>query len=224
MPCDRTDPTLRFNELTIYQRTPDGQWAAYSPDSPLPRRLKILLKAIDGRVTEEVYAENLVAFGDVKEILKSLAQSGLIEDSSASAGPNSHHESSIVSESRHQSERAAEHQSAQSTFAYQALATQSLEIAEKQTDFAPQELNLRLAIEAMSNFVITYLPDAAFHVLQEIESLKSIDQLAAMLDGYSQFLIPAGEVRLAHIAQLHKLVKEQRPENSRSATHGEPST
>lgn len=66
--------------MTVYQRTPEGKWAAYSAESPLPRKLKILLKAINGTVTEDVYATNLSAFGDVRELLRSLVQAGLIEE------------------------------------------------------------------------------------------------------------------------------------------------
>jgi hypothetical protein len=67
--------------MTVYQRTPEGKWAAYHADSPLPRKLKILLKAINGTLTEDVYATNLSAFGDVRELLRSLVQAGLIEES-----------------------------------------------------------------------------------------------------------------------------------------------
>ncbi len=66
--------------MTVYQRTPEGKWAAYSAESPLPRKLKILLKAINGTVTEDVYATNLSAFGDVRELLRSLVHAGLIEE------------------------------------------------------------------------------------------------------------------------------------------------
>jgi hypothetical protein len=71
--------------MTVYQRTPEGKWAAYNAESPLPRKLKILLKAINGTVTEDVYATNLSAFGDVRELLRSLAQAGLIEDANQRA-------------------------------------------------------------------------------------------------------------------------------------------
>jgi hypothetical protein len=68
--------------MTVYQRTADGQWAAYSDQSPLPRKLKLLLKAVNGAVDEDVYALTLTAFGDVAQLLRSLERAGLVEDAS----------------------------------------------------------------------------------------------------------------------------------------------
>jgi hypothetical protein len=209
--------------LTIYQRTPDGQWAAYSADSPLPRRLKIFLKAIDGLVTEDIYAQNLVAFGDVRELLKSLEQSGLIEDVAAARNrPTVAHDPSIVSEFRQQIAQASELKQAREELMRQEYgdgqqfertttisppAAPVLQVEKVPLDPVLAEKNLRLAIEAMSSFVISHLPDAAFSVLAEIEALQSLDQLTAMLDGYAQFVVSAGKDRLPHLAELHRLIK-----------------
>ena len=70
--------------MTIYARTDEGQQAAYSPQSAMPRKLRSLLKVIDGKTTVEVYARSLRAFGDVMGVLKSLEMAGLI---AASAQP-----------------------------------------------------------------------------------------------------------------------------------------
>jgi hypothetical protein len=66
--------------MKVYKRTSEGQWAAYDEHSPLPRKLKILLKAINGKVPEDVYVKNLGSFGDVRALLMSLEQAGLIAD------------------------------------------------------------------------------------------------------------------------------------------------
>jgi hypothetical protein len=64
--------------MTVYMRTEEGQLAAYSADSVLPRKLRSLLKVIDGKTSLEVYSHTLHAFGDVKGVLRSLDLAGLI--------------------------------------------------------------------------------------------------------------------------------------------------
>jgi hypothetical protein len=86
--------------MTVFQRTPDGQWAAYSADSPLPRKLKILLKAINGGATDEVYAQSLSAFGDVPALLQSLERAGLIEDTRRRRQATSNSPAAIASKIR----------------------------------------------------------------------------------------------------------------------------
>jgi hypothetical protein len=66
--------------MKVYKRTSEGQWAAFDEHSPLPRKLKILLKAINGKVPDDVYVKNLGSFGDVRALLMSLEQAGLIAD------------------------------------------------------------------------------------------------------------------------------------------------
>jgi hypothetical protein len=64
--------------MTVYVRTDEGQLAAYSANSALPRKLRSLLKVIDGNTPLEVYINSLRAFGDVQGVLKSLDIAGLI--------------------------------------------------------------------------------------------------------------------------------------------------
>ena len=64
--------------MTVYMRTEEGQLAAYSADSVLPRKLRSLLKVIDGKTSLDVYGHTLHAFGDVKGVLRSLDLAGLI--------------------------------------------------------------------------------------------------------------------------------------------------
>jgi hypothetical protein len=66
--------------MKVYKRTSEGQWAAFDEHSPLPRKLKILLKAVNGKVAEDVYVKSLGSFGDVLGLLLSLEQAGLIAD------------------------------------------------------------------------------------------------------------------------------------------------
>jgi hypothetical protein len=66
--------------MKVYKRTSEGKWAAFDDLSPLPRKLRILLKAVNGKAPEEVYIKSLSAFGDVHALLQSLEQAGLIAD------------------------------------------------------------------------------------------------------------------------------------------------
>ncbi len=75
--------------MKVYKRTSEGQWAAFDEQSPLPRKLKILLKAVNGKAPEDVYIKSLSAFGDVHALLQSLEQAGLIADRSPGSGSGS---------------------------------------------------------------------------------------------------------------------------------------
>jgi hypothetical protein len=65
--------------MTIYSRTIRGHAAALNADSALPRKLRTLLIAIDGKTTTDTYVNTLSAFGDVEALLQSLFEAGFIE-------------------------------------------------------------------------------------------------------------------------------------------------
>ncbi len=67
------------SQMTVYIRTDEGQIAAYDPQSALPRKLKSLLKLIDGRTSLAVLEESLRAFGDVRGLVQSLDAAGLVK-------------------------------------------------------------------------------------------------------------------------------------------------
>ena len=70
---------MRSAGMTIYARTILGNEVALTADSPLPRKLRTLLIAIDGRTSLDVYIKSLSSFGDVEALMESLLQAGLIE-------------------------------------------------------------------------------------------------------------------------------------------------
>lgn len=65
--------------MTLYARTAQGQVAAYSAESALPRKLKSLLKLVDGKTELEMLVQGLQAFGDVRGVLQSLHAAGLLK-------------------------------------------------------------------------------------------------------------------------------------------------
>jgi hypothetical protein len=204
--------------MTIYQRTAQGQWAAYNPESPLPRKLKILLKSIDGRVSDDVYAVNLKSFGNVQEILHSLMQSGLIEDIHAPRKKPS--KQPIGSESDTEPEKKSEsvaavqakpklefptpvQRSAQVIKLPEPVHLQSASIT---PDPGMGAWALGVATQSMTQFVLTHLPEGAFQVLPEIDALKSMDQLGVLMDGYAQFVASAGPASMPHLAEIRALI------------------
>jgi hypothetical protein len=223
--------------MTVYQRTPEGKWAAYNAESPLPRKLKILLKAINGTVTEDVYATNLSAFGDVRELLRSLAQAGLIEDANQRASHAVANPAAIMVKLEQLVRRFAQPQndgpvtsrvppraavrSTEPVFFPLPLPLPvvvepdiELPIGEVVTaegaDPSVVERVLHQAIEAMASFVLSHLPGSAFQLLPEIEALTTLDQLVVLMDGYAEFAADAGEPGRAHLAELNRLLAEGR--------------
>jgi hypothetical protein len=65
--------------MTVYSRTAEGHRTAYDKNSALPRELKFMLRLIDGLTPLDVYAHHLRAFGDVRNLLRSLELAGLLE-------------------------------------------------------------------------------------------------------------------------------------------------
>lgn len=82
--------------MTIYTRTALGNEVALNRESPLPRKLRTLLIAIDGITRLSTYTNTLSSFGDVEALLESLLQAGLIRvlPESAPAGASAGNDSS----------------------------------------------------------------------------------------------------------------------------------
>ncbi len=73
--------------MPIYEKTEIGRAVITDATNPLPRKLKSLLVAIDGRTPIEQYIKNLSAFGDVESMFNSLVQTGYIRNSIPSQRP-----------------------------------------------------------------------------------------------------------------------------------------
>ena len=184
--------------MTLYARTPEGQVAAYSPDSALPRKLKSLLKLVDGKTELEVLVQSLQAFGDVRGVLQSLHAAGLLRlavdgntgvplprltDSflgrDAASGPDT------LPVSRHSTMMVAP--DAANPMRKQALAR---------------------AVDLMASFVLTHIPGESFSVLKELEALESLEQLGATLGGYEQVIAHTGPQKEEHLYQVKKILRE----------------
>ena len=213
--------------MAVFVRTEEGQEAAYSPHSALPRKLKSILKVIDGRTPIDTFEKNLSSFGDVRAILQSLDMAGLIKkiESAAPFAPQSTAEfDELLSKPRKPVAPAAS--ASTSTFvaddwaatrsansipasvpgmsAWQAseLATQAMTAARLQHSPVLQEV-----LDSMANFVLTHLPEQSFQILKEIEEITSLELLAVTLGGYEQMVASVGESSVLHLNSIKQTLR-----------------
>lgn len=202
-----------------YARTAEGQAAAYDATSAMPRKLKSLLKVIDGKTSHEVFANSLKAFGDVQGLLVSLQKAGLIElrqDGSQAAAhassPPAQSEASLMSALA--SKIGLRPNRASSSDADGFALTQTA-LTQPQTVFEPRsqsadrqqerQQDLQLLVQDMSSFVLAYVPEQAFSVLSELEQISTMEQMAVLLGGYELMVRHTGEparIHLLHVRQI----------------------
>jgi hypothetical protein len=209
--------------MTVYIRTEEGQMAAYSPDSALPRKLKSLLKVIDGKTPVDVYLNSLRAFGDVEGVLRSLDMAGLIRPMSQlpagrglDAEPDAPAHSATIwgisrpskpskSEADNTTFRPTMSHSPSTQAAY--MHTRSASASDPMANFASNQALAR-AVDSMSNFVLTYAPEHSFMVLKELELLSNLEQLAVTLGGYEQLIAHVGQPAQEHLLLIKQLLRE----------------
>ncbi|TAG25148.1 MAG: hypothetical protein EAZ37_13860 [Burkholderiales bacterium] len=197
-----------------YTRTVEGQAAAYDATSAMPRKLKSLLKVIDGKTSLDVFANSLKAFGDVQGLLVSLQKAGLIElrqttveTAAPMAAPSASAETGLVGTIASKIGLRSGRSSADASgFALtQAHNTQPHTIRESRTHSPERQQerqqDLQLLVQDMSSFVLAYVPEQAFGVLSELEQINTVEQMAVLLGGYELMIRHTGEP--AHIHILH---------------------
>lgn len=208
----------------FYVRTAEGQAAAYDATSAMPRKLKSLLKVVDGKTSLAVFTSSLKAFGDVQGLLTSLQHAGLIEireqpDASQAATqapvepesspPSVGFASALVSKigfraARSQADAFALTQSAHTQpptlMEPRPGATENNQEQEQQ-----QKQDLQVLVQDMSSFVLAYVPEQAFSVLSELEQINAMEQMAVLLGGYELMVRHVGEparIHLLHVRQV----------------------
>lgn len=207
--------------MKIYARTEEGHNAAYSLQSALPRKLKSILKVIDGKTPTRVYKNNLSSFGDVEGLLRSLEIAGLLREISESAQEGSvdlkHFLASPVqalqerdaAAVRNRSDLDFEQISIQG--APQLRPIQSLVLnsnASGANAHARKDDALRAMLDEMANFVLTQMPEKSFQILKEIEDITSLEVLAATLGGYGQMVSDLGQIGTTHLLSIQTNLRE----------------
>lgn len=195
--------------MTVYVRTEEGQLAAYSSDSALPRKLRALLKVIDGKTSLDVYTSSLKAFGDVQGVLKSLDIAGLIRPMSQLPVGRPKPEAQELSTASRSSMFKSTMQNTPDTQASY-MHTRSADSAmarDSNAEFARAQALAR-AVDSMSNFVLTYTPQYSFMVLKELEQMTQLEQVAVTLGGYEQLVKHVGAPAQEHLNYVKNLLRE----------------
>lgn len=205
--------------MAIFFRTDEGQEAAYSPQSALPRKLKSILKVIDGRTTVGTFEKNLSSFGDVRAILHSLEMAGLIKHTESPASyakvaveqlpelPVQYSAALPASNVDWAPTRSPYSGQSNSTKmdAWQAseLATQAMPAARQLQSPVLQDI-----LDSMAHFVLTHLPEQSFQILKEIEEITTLELLAVTLGGYEQMVASVGEPSVHHLRSIKQTLRE----------------
>jgi hypothetical protein len=213
--------------MTIYTRTEEGQLAAYSPGSVLPRKLRSLLKVIDGKTPVDVYNNSLKAFGDVEGVLTSLEMAGLIRSVAGMSPPVANvvsFDTAPAMPTMVWGETAQPQQ--QWAPASEAFAPVSQSFSHSvpregrlQSTFPPGNMMefagqtarpeaLGRAVDMMSNFVLTYAPEHSFMVLKELEDLTNLEQLAVTLGGYEMIVSHLGPIAREHLLLVKQILRD----------------
>jgi hypothetical protein len=211
-------------KMAIYARTEEGQWAAYNPESALPRKLKSLLKAIDGKTNDDVYTRSLSAFGDVHLLLESLLQANLIRAVPAAASQfkvlrdRATTDRDLLLRPRSSSDDWSETRAATtvipSTWEPSVMPSRNADAwgfgeTSVQTAFQLQGggAGYKQALELMANFVLTHMPRESFEILKELEAITSVEQLAVVLGGYEQLIVSTGELGRQHLGEVKQILR-----------------
>jgi hypothetical protein len=188
---------------STYIRTPQGRVTAFNTASQLPAHLKMLLQAVDGRTASSLLAARLASLGNVVQWLGQLETAGLIEDKHAMGRSAAFEQDSdeIWGRSRAPAPRPD---------SWQATAAAGLEdgMPQRSMETILAELTQQIADE-MATFVLTYLPNQAYNLLRELETLRSPAQLKATLPSYEVLVRSAGLAGRQHIAELQQLIARQ---------------
>ncbi len=224
--------------MILYKRTDAGNAVALDPRSPLPRKLRTLLIAVDGKTWRDTYVNSLSSFGDVAALLESLEQQGYIarmgtEDTGPDTHPNTPWQHTNTQATLQQDSPLLAPSAIDSAFASAGIrnsATPSDEVSSwarfqsnplsmpparplsaARVGAAPSsaQYQLRGAISLMSDFVTTYLPADSLEIVLTLEGLSSVEQVIASLKGYQAMIATAGESARRHMAELRTLLASQ---------------
>lgn len=207
--------------MTVYVRTEEGQLAAYSASSALPRKLRSLLKVIDGKTALDVYVQSLQSFGDVRGVLKSLDLAGLIRpmsqlpigaaklelqtanDSASTVWGNTSAQSRQKAGNQKFQPASNSEPDTQANYMQTRMGGGNYGLA----DDLERTRALAQAVDAMSNFVLTHTPEHSFMVLKELEQISNLEQLAVTLGGYEQLIAHTGSVAQTHLNMVKSLLR-----------------
>lgn len=185
--------------MTIYKRTEKGQIFLYDKKSTTSRKIRSILRVVDGKTESRVYIENLQAFGDVGRILSELEALGLIRSTGSTKEDDEiGYSPTLVVPEYPEKENAA--QSSESTLKHANINSRSInntadsstlsdkrEIS-KDTRDSEYKAALKMTLNEMSDFVLLNVPQHSYNVLKELESIDSFESLSTIMAGYAQMI------------------------------------
>jgi hypothetical protein len=84
-PSQGSESSLAPGDDCVYERTAAGMAASRDPHTALPRMMKTLLMAVDGKTSVAMFQQLLPNFGDVAALFDALQVNGLVAPRSAAA-------------------------------------------------------------------------------------------------------------------------------------------
>ncbi len=222
-----------IDDSIIFMRTPHGTQVARDLAREMPRAMRTLLLAVDGRTRLASYRMILSHLGDVGMLFEGLENAGYIArvtaantrvaNTVASVPPRST-PSSIQNDLRtlaatmpFESTQQPSVPGESSIKNYDILA----KINEAQSHFSkspptlsgragPSYLNtakLNRAKSLMTDFLLSHLPDVAMEVSLSIDRIDSFDELERSLPDYSQMIAKLGRVSVDHLREIRLLTQ-----------------
>jgi hypothetical protein len=220
-------------DAIVYERTAKGMAASRDPASALPRMMKTLLMAVDGKTSVAMFQQLLPNFGDVAALFDALQANGLVAPRDA-AKPAARAPLRVVAmrDTPPLAERAARTPSAaappqrapetgwRSTAAAPSTLQQSDGAAfDPYRALVPNTLSgtrsaiaessrVRDARSEMTNFLFQYRPDVAMEVTLTLERLETTEQMLRNLDDYKRLVASAGRAAVDHLAHVRRILAD----------------
>jgi hypothetical protein len=178
-----------LNPEMILCRTALGVAVLRDSYGALPRKLKTLLQAINGRTQTRVYINSLEAFGNVEALLTMLLEDDLIEQ--------------IPSRQPAQRNAVARH----TVSAWQLSAPDSLPSdSSKLSSGGQKDWVVERCLYVMADFLCAHIEshNAAqiAQVIHNLESIKSLQQLEAYMPKYRKLCHQIGASGVAHVHHI----------------------
>ena len=185
-----------------YVRTPMGRAAAFSPDAKLSPKLRVLLKAVDGKTSASALVVEFPEH-DTTDLLNQLEKAGLIKlrvERLSDVEPLG-----FVPELFDFPDAAV----AEEPF-FAATVAGGLEQlpAFHEAPSVQSAANVARIVGVMATFVRAHIPQQAFTVLAKLESLQTLDELKAELPAYSLLAKESGPAGIVHLAELTERLRE----------------
>jgi hypothetical protein len=227
------DDTSVDLDAIVYERTAKGMAASRDPASALPRMMKTLLMAVDGKTSVAMFQQLLPNFGDVAALFDALQANGLVLPRDA-AKPAARAPLRVVQ----MRDTPPPHQERASRTAPAAPQQRAVETGWRSTAAAPSTLQqsdgasfdpyrglvpstlsgtrsaiaessrVRDARSEMTNFLFQYRPDVAMEVTLTLERLETTEQMLRNLDDYKRLVASAGRAAVEHLAEVRRILAD----------------